>query len=204
MKEHQKRPNPDEATDDGDLIRSFLEGKKEAFDDLVMRHQDRIFNLCYRFLGDYHEANDVAQEIFIRVYRSIGTFRFQSRFSTWLYRVAVNACRNRIKSMDYRFKKMMRSFHGKDNPVKDNLMLEIPDETASPSLILESKESAVLIQKAMNALPGDKKTVVILRDVQGLSYEEIASITGFAMGTVKSKLARARAELKKKLEGVWE
>jgi RNA polymerase sigma-70 factor (ECF subfamily) len=200
MKESRKKPTQEDAPNDVALIRSFLDGEKNAFNKLVMRHQDRVFNLCYRFFGDYHEANDMAQEIFIKVYRSLETFRFQSGFSTWLYRIAVNTCRNRSKSLDYRLKKMMRSFNGKNNPEKDETEQEIPDETASPIRKLEEKEIAVQVQKAIHALTGDKKTVVILRDIQGLSYEEIAGITGFSLGTVKSKLSRARLELRKKLE----
>ena len=202
MKENRKRPLKEESAGDAALIRSFLNGEKEAFNELVIRHQDRVFNLCYRFFGDLNEADDMAQEIFIKVYRSIGSFRFESGFSTWMYRIAVNTCQNRLKSMDYRFKKMISSFQGKNDPEKDGPEWEFPDRSSSPLLELEAKESALRVQKAINGLPKDKKTMVILRDIQGLSYEEMAGITGFTMGTVKSKLARARRELKKKLDGV--
>lgn len=202
MKENRRKAPTDDSADDADLIRLFLNGEKGAFDQLVMRHQNRVFNLCYRFFGDMYEANDMTQEIFIKAYRSMGTFRFESGFSTWLYRIAVNTCRNRLKSIDYRFKKMMSSIHGEKDSGADETIAELPDVTSSPVLALEAKESALLVQKAIDDLPHDKKAMVILRDIEGLSYEEIASISGVALGTVKSKLARARHALKKKLEGV--
>ena len=202
MKENRKSPLIEESAEDAALIQSFLYGKKGAFDDLVLRHQDRVFNLCYRFFGDHSEANDMAQEIFIKVYRSMGSFRFESGFSTWLYRIAVNTCRNRLKSMDYRFKKMVGSINGKQNPGMDDTVREFPDESHSPASRLEAKERSSLIQQSIDGLSSDKKTVVILRDIEGLSYEEIAGITGFSLGTVKSKLSRARLALRKKLAGV--
>ena len=201
IKENRKKPPPGEAGDDAALIRSILNGQKRAFDELVLRYQNRVYHLCYRFFGDDNEANDMAQEIFIKVYQSLGSFRFESGFSTWLYRIAVNTCKNRLKSMDFRFKKVLGSLNGKQNPGNDQPVMEIADDSSSPALELEKKESALLVQKAINALSPDKKTVVILRDIQGLSYEEIAGVTGFSMGTVKSKLARARVALRKKLEG---
>ena len=185
--------------EDNDLVRAFCAGERAAFDELVVKHKDRVFNLCYRFLGDYHEANDIAQEIFIIVYRSLKKFRFESAFSTWLYRIMVNACKNRLKSMEYRYKKWMdRLDTNKECPSA----LEIADYSDSPLTELENKERVILIKKAMDSLTPRKKTVAILRDIEGLSYEEIARITGLNPGTVKSNLARARMDLRKKLEGV--
>jgi len=192
------RPTPDDAA----LVRAFQAGDTDVFDELVLRHKDNIFNLCYRFLGDYHEANDSAQDVFIKVYRSLKKFRFQSSFSTWLYRVAVNTCKNRIKSLDYRFKKRMRRLDSHDPTNGSNPSLEFADESPSPMAELEKKERSLLVQKAVESLPGSKRTMIILRHIEGLSYDEISDITGCNLGTVKSKLARARSDLRKKLRGV--
>ena len=190
------------ARKDMTLIRAFQGGDKAAFDELVLKHQHKLYNLCYRFLGDYQEANDSAQETFIKVYRSLKKFRLESAFSTWLYRIAVNTCKNKLKSAEYRQKKKMVSL---DNPVSldhSSPAIEIKDETHSPAMELEKKERVRLIQEAINALPPGQKEVVTLRDIEGFSYEEIAQITGINLGTVKSRLARARLELRRKLRSV--
>ena len=101
MNEGENRPDS-VARQDSESIRAFQAGEKEAFDSLVRRYQNKIFNISFRFLGDYDEANDCAQETFVKVYRSLRKFRFQSSFSTWLYRIAVNTCKNRISSSHYR------------------------------------------------------------------------------------------------------
>ncbi len=198
MTENNNTDPGETSVDDATLIRSFLSGDAEAFDRLVVRHQDRVFNLCYRFVGDYHEANDLAQDVFIKVFGSVKKFRFESEFSTWLYRIAVNICRNRIKSLDFRFKKKSDSLHSQ----KGNITVELSDESGSPGIELEKKERSRIIQQAVNTLSGDKKAVLILRDMEGLTYEEIAAVTGLNPGTVKSRLARARQKLKEKLGGV--
>jgi len=188
--------------DDAALIRAFQAGNKAVFDELVLKHKDKMFNLCYRFLGDYQDANDSAQETFIKVYRSLKKFRFESTFSTWLYRIAVNTCKNKLKSSEYRHRKKMVRL---DNPGKSEGTtdsIEIRDKTQSPLVELEKKERLVLIQNAIDSLPPEKKAVVVLCDIEGLSYEEIAHITGYGLGTVKSKLARARLDLRKKLRRV--
>jgi RNA polymerase sigma-70 factor (ECF subfamily) len=185
--------------EDAALIRLFKDGDTSAFDDLVRKHQDRIFNLCYWFLGDYQEANDCAQDTFIKIYLNLPTFRFKSTFSTWAHRIAVNTCKNRLKSFQYRFsKKMLRldntgSLSGSGG--------QIADETRSPEVAHQKKERRRLIHSAINALPLEKKTVILLRDIQGLSYEEIVQITGLKPGTLKSKIARARQDLRTILSG---
>jgi len=183
---------------DAALVRSFQAGNKAAFDKLVLKHKDRIFNLCFRFLGDYQEANDSAQEVFVKAYRSLKGFRFESVFGTWLHRIAVNTCKNKVKSLEYRYAKKMVYL---DNPgaVQDTRGLEISDETQSPLAELEKKERMQLIQRAIESLPPEQKMVVILRDIQGLPYDDIADITGYGLGTVKSRLSRARLELRREL-----
>ena len=188
--------------EDSKWVRDFQAGDKAAFDPLVLRHKDRLYNLCYWFLGDEQEANDSAQEVFIKVFRSLEKFRFESAFSTWLYRIAANTCKNRLKASEFRQKKKRVRF---DNPGKiedGHYTGEIQDKTSSPMIELEKKERMMLIQKAIASLPTDQRTVVVLRDIEGLSYEEIANITGINSGTVKSRLSRARQQLRKKLRGL--
>ena len=188
--------------EDIELITVFKAGDKMAFDTLVLRHKDMVFNLCYRFLGDFQDANDTAQDVFIKAYKALKRFRAESSFSTWIYRIALNTCKNRIKSLEHRYREQTRSL---DNPGKsgnDNPPMEIADDSPSPPEALESKERSMIIQKAIHSLPKAKKEMVLLRDMEGLSYEEIMNITGLNIGTVKSKIARARSDLREKLKGV--
>jgi RNA polymerase sigma-70 factor (ECF subfamily) len=185
-------------TDDLSLVKAFQAGDKGAFDGLVLNHQDRIFNLCLWFVGDYQEANDVAQEVFIKAFRSLNGFKRKSIFSTWLYRIAVNTCKSRLNSLEIRIKK--RTW-GLNKAADENPIVDIEDPSPSPMAALEKKERSAIIKRAIQTLPKDKKSVVILRDIQGLTYEEISVITGLNLGTIKSKLARARGDLRKKLKG---
>jgi RNA polymerase sigma-70 factor (ECF subfamily) len=152
-------------------------------------------------LGDYHEASDCAQETFIKVFKSIKTFRFESAFSTWLYRIAVNTCKNRIKSSAYKWKKKTVSLETSNGPKNGNPYPEIVNGSPTPVMALEKKERMMRLHKAINSLPEEQSQVVVLRDIQGLSYQEISDITGLNLGTVKSRLARGRLDLKNQLKG---
>jgi RNA polymerase sigma-70 factor, ECF subfamily len=181
-------------------IEAFLAGDRKAFDRLVMRHADRAFTLCYRLLGNREEAEDCVQEVFIKVFRSVKNFRVDSSFSTWLYTIIVNTCRNRRKSAEFRF---WHRILGLGQSSEDDEGVQIPepeDPAPSPLTLLTNREREVLLQKAMGSLSHDHRTVLVLRHVEGLSYEEISQITGVNLGTLKSRLARARQELHKKLE----
>jgi len=182
------------------LIRAIQTGDMAAFDELVLKHKDRLFNLVYWFLGDYQDANDCAQETFIKAFKSINGFRFESTFSTWLYRIAVNTCKNRIKSSAYRWRKKTVSLEISSGSKNGNPYPEIVNGSPTPAMALEKKERLMWIQKAINSLPEEQNQVVVLRDIQGLSYQDISDITGLNIGTVKSRLARGRLELKNKLK----
>jgi RNA polymerase sigma-70 factor (ECF subfamily) len=179
------------------LIRAVQTGDMAAFDELVLKHKDRLFNLVYWFLGDYQEANDCAQETFIKVFKSIKKFRLESTFSTWLYRIAINTCKNRIKSSAYKWKKKTVSLETSNG----NPFSEIVNGSPTPAMALEKKERMMRIQNAINSLPEEQNQVVVLRDIQGLSYQDISDITGLNPGTVKSRLARGRLALKNQLKG---
>ncbi|MFH1792000.1 MAG: sigma-70 family RNA polymerase sigma factor [Candidatus Omnitrophota bacterium] len=188
--------------DDSSLIRAFIGGETAAFDNLVLRYKDKVFGLCYRMLGDYEEANDSAQEVFVKVYRSIKGFRQESSFSTWLYRITANTCKNKLVSSEFRKGRVMARLDDKKDGDRPGPAACIPDESFSPRKELEKKERAAIIQKAIDLLPADQRVMVVLRDIEGLPYGEIAEVTGHALGTIKSKLSRARGELRKKLEGM--
>ncbi|MBN2145703.1 MAG: sigma-70 family RNA polymerase sigma factor [Candidatus Aureabacteria bacterium] len=182
------------------LIRSFLENKPEAFDTLITRYKNRIFNLCYRFLGHHEDANDCAQETFIKACKHLKNFKFQSSFYTWLYTIAVNTCKNRLNSREMRHRKYMFSTDQPVNTEDGMLMPELKSTGPTPFVQTAQKEEDKQIQEEINALSEDYKTIILLRDIEGFSYDEIASITNLKMGTVKSKIARARDVLKEKLK----
>ncbi len=184
---------------DAALVRAIQAGDMAAFDQMVVKHKDKLFNMVYWFLGDYQEANDCSQEIFIKVFKSIKKFRSESSFSTWLYRIAINTCKNRLKSSAYRWKKKTVPLENPESSEDGNLSYKIHNDSPSPANELEKKERLMMIQKAINALPQEQNRVVVLRDIQGLSYQEIVDVTGLNLGTVKSRLARARMELRNKL-----
>ena len=189
----------DEHVRSEELIRSTLAGDNKAFDELVQLHQRFVFNLCYRLLGDYDEANDCAQDVFVSVFRSLKNFRFESTFRTWLYRVTANTCKNRMRSLEYRIRsRRVRMDVENENGYKAT---EIRDNRPSPAGELNSKELGRLIRAAINRLPADQKLVVVLRDMEGRTYDEIMEITGLKQGTLKSKLSRARLRLRQALEG---
>ena len=179
------------------LLRRLRDRDERAFRELVETHRDRVFNITYRMLGDRAEAEDVAQEVFISVFKTIDTFRAEAKFSTWLYRVTVNHCKNRIKYLARR--------HDRDRDELDETSHETNGAAglprpAQPDRALEGAQLEVLLQEAIAHLDDDQRVVVVLRDVEDLSIEEICEITGLPDGTVKSRLHRARLVLRKRLQ----
>ena len=198
-KERKQSQSPEA---DAVLIKAFQSGDRTAFDKLVLRHKDDLFSLVYWFLGDYEEANDCAQDVFIKVYKGLKGFRFEAAFSTWLYRIAVNTCKNKFTSSAFRWRKKSVSMENSRGSDDANPSLVLRNGSPSPLQELERKERSRLIHEAIRALPAEQSAVIVLRDIQGRSYQEIATITRLNLGTVKSRLARGRLELKKKLEGM--
>jgi RNA polymerase sigma-70 factor (ECF subfamily) len=183
---------------EGPLLRRLRDRDERAFRELVEEHRDRVFNITLRMLGNRAEAEDVAQEVFITVFKTIDQFREESKFSTWLYRVTVNHCKNRIKYLAVR---------------KDRDRDELDDQTTNSTngqigapmphaqdRALEGAQMEKLLQEAIAGLDDDQRVVVVLRDVEDLSIEEICEITGLPDGTVKSRLHRARLVLRKRLQ----
>jgi len=181
------------------LIRRLRDRDERAFREVVETYQDKVFNLTYRMLGDRGEAEDLAQEVFITVFKSIDSFRGDAKFSTWLYRIAANHCKNRIKYLARR--------HDRDRTEYDEGVrrqgapggVTGPSDPPRPDVALEGVERERLLQEAIARLDEEHRLLIVLRDIEELSYEEICSITGLPEGTVKSRLHRARLSLRKKL-----
>lgn len=182
---------------DHSLLRRLQGRDERAFNDLIDRHRDRIYNVCYRILGHKHEAEDVAQEVFITVFKTIDSFRGESKLSTWLYRIAVNHSKNRIKYLARR--------HDRDREELDDVSVGTSDQfggpaPAAPDRALEGVQLEARVAGAIRELDEEHRVVVVLRDLEELSIEEICDITGLPDGTVKSRLHRARLALRKKLQ----
>jgi len=181
------------------LLRRLRDRDERAFRELIDEHRDRVFNITYRMLGNRAEAEDVAQEVFITVFKTIETFREESKFSTWLYRVTVNHCKNRIKYLARRHDRD-RDELDETSQQQNGAVTGAPVRAKHPDKALESAQMEKLLQEAIASLDDDQRAVVILRDVEDLSIEEICEITGLPDGTVKSRLHRARLVLRKKMQ----
>jgi RNA polymerase sigma-70 factor (ECF subfamily) len=174
------------------LVQRCAAGDEAAFAELVAEHQRMVIQLAMNLLGDRDEALDLSQDVFIRVFRTIGQFRGQSALRTWIYRIAINQARNRHRFWRRRRRADQVSL---DAHVAAHGDFQSGAESG-PDRILAQKELAARLQHALDALPFDQRTVVVLREVDGLSYEEIAFSLGVAVGTVKSRLTRARQTLR--------
>lgn len=180
------------------LLRRLRERDERAFRELVTLHRDRVYNICYRMMGTKSDAEDVAQEVFIAVFKTIDSFREESKFSTWLYRVSVNHCKNRIKYLARRHDRD-RDELDENSAGTNGVSIGAPPRV-SADRALEGLQMEELLREAINSLDEEHRTVVVLRDVEDLSIEEICEITDLPDGTVKSRLHRARLALRKKLQ----
>lgn len=181
-----------EQTDETLLIQRCKDGDNEAFDELVAHYERQVFNFAYRISGSHDDALDVTQEAFIRVYNSLRTFRGDSNFTTWMYRIIKNVYLDlRKKSKSHRLTSLDESIELDENSV----MRQIVDERPTPEQIVETRERDHKLQLAVNSLPDYQKIIVTLYHVQHKSYEEIALIMELPIGTVKSRLNRARLAL---------
>ena len=172
-----------------------------SFDDLLDRHEKPIFNLIYRLTGNYDEASDLTQETFVAVYRSLHAFRGESDVFTWICRIAVNKCKNRFKerSRKRRFEFLLRDLKHEDEYAVEGEDGAFGVEERTPLTELEQKELQDKIMNSISALPEDYRIIVVLRDLQGLSYHEIANMVGISLEAVKSRLHRGRMILRQKL-----
>lgn len=183
------------------LVMLAVEGDRLAFDRLVLAHRDRIMTLCVRLLGDYHEGEDAAQETFVKAYRGLRRFKGDARFATWVHRIAVNTCRNRGRSW---WRRLSRGAVRLDKPVRTEegmVERELGDTRMTPAKEFERHRTRAAIKQALAALPAKQRELVVLRDIQGMSYEEIGTVMSVPVGTIKSRIARAREALREKLKG---
>ena len=186
------------------LVERLKKRDEAAFNELITLYQGRIFRLVFRMLGDRAEAEDLAQEVFITVFKSIEGFRGESKLSTWLYRVATNHSKNRIKYLQ-------RRAHGKKNEFDEIAENEAAlsaanpiDPMARPDHLVEAYQKEEILKAAIAALDEDHRALIVLRDIENLTYDQIQEITGLAEGTVKSRLHRARQTLRDKVKRLSE
>jgi len=191
-----RKVSPQPSQIEQNLVRALKRGDARAFEQLVGMHQDRVFGLCLRMMGNREEAEDLTQDVFLTIFRVIDRFRQESLLSTWIYRIARNHCLNRLKFLK-------RRAHGKKQSLQETGPVP-PDGTIAPPVtsqvprpdrLAEGKQMEVIIQAQINQLSDEHRELVVLRDIEHLSYDEIRQITGLACGTVKSRLHRARMEL---------
>lgn len=171
-----------------------------TFEEVVERYHGKVFQLIYRYTGDYEDSCDLTQDTFVRAYRAWREFRGESQIYTWLYRIALNLCHNSRKKGDRRKRVEGPSL---DTPYYDDedkgAGMDVPDARPIPSRSLENDELRVRLHEALTALPDNYRTVIVLRDIEGLSYDEIARITDSTLEAIKSRLFRARAMLRELL-----
>ena len=188
-------------TSDLGLVQRVQRGDKTAFDLLVRKYQHKVIKLVTRYLRNPSDAEDVAQEAFIKAYRAMPQFRGDSAFYTWLYRIAINTAKNAIVSRDR-------------NPVEFDLDMQAIEEsqsmqarladTTTPESLLQTEEIRTTVNQAIDALPEDLRTAIVLRELEGLSYEDIALAMECPVGTVRSRIFRAREAIDRRLSEVFE
>lgn len=181
------------------LIARCAAGDEQACGELVDEHQRMVFQLALNLLGDTQEALDLSQEVFLRVFRTLPTFRGHSALRTWIYRITVNQAKNRLRWWRRRRRALQVSL---DEHVSAHGEFQTTDVGASPDRVLRQKEIGERLRDALERLPFDQRTAIVLREIDGLSYDEIAFSLGVAVGTIKSRLARARESLRAQLRGV--
>ena len=178
------------------LVQRCAAKDEDACADLVAEHQRMVYQLSLNLLGDHNEALDLSQEVFLRVFRTIHTFRGHAALRTWIYRIVINQARNRQRWWRRRHRAQQVSL---DQHIQDHGELPEAGNGGSPDRALGQKQLADRIRVALEQLPFDQKTAIVLREIDGLSYEEIGFTLNVAVGTVKSRLARARESLRAQL-----
>lgn len=182
--------------DERELIIRSQRGDVAAFEALVKQHQVVAYNVALRILGSPEDAQDAAQEALIKVFKSLGSFKAEAQFSTWLYRIVVNTCN------DYLRRERRHTHFSLDQQLETDdgsITRDVPDESMAPERVHEKRVLQEKVQRAIQALPEQQRTVVVLRDIEGMSYEVIASMLDLPVGTVKSRINRGRDALRQLL-----
>ncbi|HNX93170.1 MAG TPA: sigma-70 family RNA polymerase sigma factor [Syntrophomonas sp.] len=183
---------------DQHLVNRTLHGDTYAFEELVKTYQNKVYMLAYRYMGNEDDANDMAQEAFIKAYRSLRSFKGDASFGTWIYRITTNVCLDELRRRKRKITPISL-----DEPLATldgaEMEREISDQSLAADVIYEKKEFNQNIQLLLDEMKPEHKTVIVLRDIMDLSYEEISSVLDCSIGTVKSRISRARIILQKKL-----
>lgn len=186
---------------DSELIRRFNDGDQQAFDTLVERYSSKAYQIAYGILGNRSDAEEVAQDVFVRIHRALSKFRGDAEFSTWMYRIAVNLARNKYRWNKSRGAKRNFSI---DNPIEgedgSQIQIELPEPRLQPDEQNEFDEFKKNIMEELHNLPPVYREALVLRNIEDMSYEEIAQTLGCKLGTIKSRIARAREELRRRME----
>ena len=181
--------------DEREIIEKVKAGDNDAFSELVIKYQTKVYNLCLRMCGNEEDAFDLSQEAFVRAWRSLSGFQYESAFSTWLFRLSSNICVDFLRAKKRRAAVSLTMSSDEDEEVQ----LDLPDPAPGPEEALLAAEDRELLTRALNALPAEHRQIITLRAINDLSYSQIAEILGIQEGTVKSRLSRARTALKNKL-----
>ena len=184
---------------DEELISNFQNGDEDAYAEIVKRYKDKLSNFLYRYVGNYDDCQDIAQDTLIKVYVSKHLYKEVAKFSTWIYTIAINLAKTKIIKKR-RFKVLSLSISNEN----EDLDFDIPDNAYAPDVNANGKIQDYYIQKALESIPEKYRKLVILRDVEDFSYEEICDITGLPMGTVKSRINRGREKLQDLLKNIYE
>lgn len=179
---------------DTELVQRFKDGDRGAYTEIVQRYQDKVFTLAFRWMHDDQVAREVAQDVFLALFRNLAKFRGDAKLSTWIHRVVINHCKNRRLYRKRRHTALHEPLEGKrvddDGPVR-----QLAHEGPGTDAATNRSEAQSLVRSALEQLDEEQRAIIVLRDVEDLGYEEIAEILGVARGTVKSRLHRARASL---------
>jgi RNA polymerase sigma-70 factor, ECF subfamily len=184
-------PRPLEELDEPALVEACLAQRPGAFDLIVERHRRAVYQLCYRFLGNHEDASDLSQDVFLRAYRGLRSFRGQSSLATWLYRIGVNVCLNRVSAKT--------TLGTLTEPIEEKQFVDV--HAASPSDLLLQQERAARVRAAIAQLPRKQRATLILRTYHEMSHQEIAGVLGGSVGAVKANVFHALGNLKKLLAG---
>jgi RNA polymerase sigma-70 factor, ECF subfamily len=177
--------------DDADVVGMFLQGENRAFEELVDRYQGRLLNFIYRTIGDRDRAEDLTQEAFIRVHRHIARFDRSKKFSTWVYTIASNLAKNELRNRSRNPMVLFQSLREQQRDEEER-PIEFEDPASRPDDLYRKRHLQALVEQSVAKLPEHHREVFVLRELEGKSYEEIADVTGVHLGTVKSRLNRAR------------
>lgn len=179
------------------MVKKAINGDCDAFEQIVLTYEKKVYNIAYQMFNNEQDAYDVSQEIFIKLYKNISSFKFDSSFSTWLHRLAVNTC---IDAYRKRKRQLSSQAYSIDEPVENDdsshMERQFEDTSPGPEAIYIQNETVQEVQNAIQMLKEEFKSIIIMRDLQGHSYEELSEIFNCSLGTVKSRLARARTSLK--------